>query len=139
MKTLIKLLAGAAFGLAVVSVASVLSLASEGQQPVRVATADKIRSVEIGESELYFHFEQAAEVFELHVMVVSEGAKDDILQTRVRIRDGQQFAMVLHDEIHPEDHKGHRVIFNRVGDSVIVDTVEAAPETRIASLIWPFN
>ena len=139
MKSFLKLLAGVAVGLIVVIAAAANPLAKTEQDPVRVAQADKIRSVSVGDSDLYFHFEQTAQAFELHVMVVTNDDRDDILQTRVRMRDDQQFSMVLHDHAHDADQPGHRVIFHRVGDSILVDAKEAPPEQMFASIIWPFN
>lgn len=139
MKSFLKLLAGVAVGLIVVIAAAANPLAKTEQDPVRVAQADKIRSVSVGESDLYFHFEQTDQAFELHVMVVTNDNRNDILQTRVRMHDDQQFSMVLHDHDHDADRQGHRVIFHRVGDSILVDAKEAQPEQMFASIIWPFN
>jgi hypothetical protein len=139
MKSFLKLLAGVAVGLIVVIAAAANPLAKTEQDPVRVAQADKIRSVSVGDSDLYFHFEQTAQAFELHVMVVTNDDRDDILQTRVRMRDDQQFSMVLHDHAQDADQQGHRVIFHRVGASILVDAKEAPPEQKFASIIWPFN
>ena len=138
MKSLVKLLAGALLGLCIV-VSATIPFAKHATSAVRVAQEDRIQTVKAGDSSVYFHFERPRDAFELHVMIVNKTDAEDILQTRIPLKDGQRFSIVLRDEDQDDDQKGHRISFDRVGHAIVVETIEAKPETMFASIIRPFD
>lgn len=139
MRAIVKLLAGAFVGLVVVVLGIAIPTAETKPKLLRTAEANRINSIEIGESDLYFHFTQNEGSFNLHIMVVSLSDLDDIMLTRVSMKDGQRFSMVLHDEDQNADEQGTRIVFDRIGDSIMADTIETNPENVIAFAGWPFN
>lgn len=139
MRTILKMLAGVVCGLVVIASGIAVSTSKTEPELLRTAEANQIKSIEVGESELYFHFTQKEGAFELHIMVVSEPDPDDILLTRVNMRDGQRFSMVLHDEDQNANEQGTRIIFDRSGDSILADRVVTKPDHEIAFAGWPFN
>ena len=134
-----KLVAGALLGVLVTGVGLVLFSGDATDEPLRISQSDKPRALVIGRSELIFHFTGAGKEFELHVMAITDEELDDIVKTRVRLRDGQNFSLMLEDSSRIDGRDGDLVAFTRTGDSVVVQTKEAARETMIASLRWPFD
>ena len=139
MRTLIKMLAGGTVAVVLVTLMLLLPTAGPEPDPIRTDKADNVQFVGVGQSDVFFHFEESADAFDLHVLIVAKADRNDILQTRMRMKDGQRFSMVLHDPEVDDEPLAHTLIFDRVGDSVLATPIEAQRKTMIASLGWPFD
>lgn len=116
-----------------------LAISKLNSDPVRLSEPDRGETIRIGKTEVVFHYTRNPDDLELHVMVVNNHDLDDVLQTRIRLRDGQIYTLVVRDDDMDEDAPGDRMTFVRSRDAIVADMSVAKPGARLASLLWPFG
>lgn len=133
------LLAAVLVGLTIGAGAAAITIDRNTSSPVHTTKADTKRVMTIGQSSLTYRFTEHSDQFELHVIVRDQNDPDDMYQTRIKMRDTQVFSMVLNNDDLPTQNQGDRVSFRRDGAALIVRVKRTAPETRFASMLWPFD
>lgn len=134
-----RLLAAALVGTVIGASAAAVSIAEKKQQALRVTQADKARLVNVGNTAVIYHFTQRRSAFELNVTILTKDDVDDVLQTRMQMRDGQILRMVLNEDHEDIAVQADRITFRRDGDSLLVQAQSATRDVAYATAKWPFE
>ncbi len=138
-RLLVKLVFGFSIVLTLAAGAAALSINRLHPDPVRLSEPDRGKEIRIGDFDVVVHFTRNPDDLELHVMVVKDQDLDEVLQTRIRLKNGQSYSLIVRDDEVDEETPGDRVTFVRAQDAILVDVSVAQPRARIASLLWPFG
>ena len=138
-RLLVKLVFGFSIVLTLAAGAAALSINRLHPGPVRLSEPDRGKEIRIGDFDVVVHFTRNPDDLELHVMVVKDQDLNEVLQTRIRLKNGQSYSLIVRDDEVDEDTPGDRVTFVRAQDAILVDVSVAQPRARIASLLWPFG
>ena len=120
-RLLVKLLFGFSIVLTLAAGAAALSINRLHPDPVRLSEPDRGKEIRIGDFDVVVHFTRNPDDLELHVMVVKNQDLDEVLQTRIRLKNGQSYSLIVRDDDVDEDTPGDRVTFVRAKDSILVD------------------
>ena len=136
-RLLVKFVFGFAIALTLVAGAAAVTISRSYPGPVTLSQADRSEAIRIGDSEVLFHFTRNPHDLELYIMVVNNQDLDDVLQTRVRMTDGQVYTLIFHHGAEDEQGAGERITFTRNGDSVVLDSELTKPIERFTRALWP--
>ena len=126
--------------LAAILVVLVLTISSNGAEAVRSVELGGQDEVHAGNSRAMVQVEAEGDAAVLHLLVLASADDSEMITTRVRLQDGQQFAMsVASDE---DQDRANRFVFTRSGKTILAqgipwsDTDDAAKgmKTRTASV-----
>lgn len=87
---------------------------------VWLSEPDRGKEIRIGDFDVVVHFPRNPDDLELHVMVVKDPDLDDALQTRIRLKNGQSYSLIVRDDEMDEEAPGDRVTFVRAQDAILV-------------------
>ena len=138
-RLLVKLVFGFSIVLTLAAGAAALSINRLHPDPVRLSEPDRGKEIRIGDFDVVVHFTRNPDDLELHIMVEKDQDLDEVLQARIRLKNGQSYSLIVRGDDVDEDTPGDRVTFVRAQDAFLVDVSVAQPRARIASLLWPFG
>ncbi|MEM9060291.1 MAG: hypothetical protein AAGD13_07480 [Pseudomonadota bacterium] len=138
-RLLVLLVSGVAVSAALVAGMAFVKTFAQVELPILVEQEGDNREITIGDIRALFHFIEDGAALELHVMIVNSEYPEDIMQTRMKLMDGQSYTVMLREDHIVEDRPGHRLTFTRSGRSIIAQTVEAPHEPMIAGFDWSLD
>ena len=139
MRLFLKLVFGFAIVLTLAAGAAAVRIDRLNSDPIQLTKPDRGETIRIGDTDVIFHFSRNPDDLELYVMIVSENDLEDVLQTRIRMRNGQVYSLIVRDENADEDGPGDQITFIRSQDAIIAHASVAQPGTKLTSLLWPFG
>ena len=100
-----------------VVVVALMSMTTHSAREIRTIEMGSVSDLGSGESRAMIQVEAEGDLAVLHVLVVASPDDAEMITTRVRLHDGQQFAM----SVAPDDasDRANRFVFKRQGDRIL--------------------